>query len=108
MFYKYYDTNTLGSVTIKNGEDSPIKDVTVSFFVKQYMDAPKECARIGEIGQGQVKEVPLYALFNPAILTATEPTKAQAMITVSYRYVERTQEAAAAVTATINHRNGMT
>lgn len=108
VFYKYYDTNTLGSVKIKNGEDGPIRDVVVTFYVKQYMDAAKECARIPEIAAGATRDVPLYALFDSAILGVLEPTKAQAVIAVSYRYSDRPAEMSVSASSAINHRNGMT
>ena len=46
VFYKYYNSNPLGSAKLRNGEDGPIEDVHVSVYIKQYMDAPKECAVI--------------------------------------------------------------
>ncbi len=107
VFYKYYDANSLGSVRIRNGEEGPIRDVRVSFFVKQYMDAPKECAAIAELRKGEERELPLYALFSRSILSILEPTKAQAEIRVSYRYAERPAEAGAAAALSLNHRNAM-
>jgi tetratricopeptide (TPR) repeat protein len=108
VFYKYYNDNTIGSVKIRNGEDGPISNVRVSFFVRQYMDAPKECALITELKAGEEREVPLFALFSRTILSILEPTKAQAEVSVSYSYSEREREAKTASVTTINHRNGMT
>jgi tetratricopeptide (TPR) repeat protein len=108
VFYKYYNDNRIGSVTIWNGEDGPVRNVRVSFFVPQYMDAAKECAVIPELKKGESREVPLYALFTRSILGVLEPTKAQAQISVSYSYSERDREAKSTSVAAINHRNGMT
>ncbi len=108
VFYKFYNDNKVGSARIRNGEDGPVRNVKVTFFVKQYMDAPKECAIIPELKQGEVREVPLYALFTRSILSVLEPTKAQASIEVSYSYVESQRDASAVSVAAINHRNGMT
>jgi hypothetical protein len=107
-FYKYYNDNKIGSVKIWNGEDGPVRNVRVSFIVKQYMDAAKECAVIPELKRGEERAVDLYALFNRSILGVLEPTKAQAEISVSYTYSERDRQAASASVTTINHRNGMT
>lgn len=108
VFYKYYDANPLGSLSVKNGEDGPITDLRVSFFVKQYMDAPTECAVIPAVKRGESVSVVLHALFNRAILGVLEPTKAQAEIVVTYRYAGRTVETRTAMAAVVNHRNGMT
>jgi hypothetical protein len=107
-FYKYYNDNRIGSVKIRNAEDGPVRNVRVSFIVRQYMDAPKECAVIAELKQGEEREVPLYALFTRSILGVLEATKAQAEISVTYTYSERDREAASSSVSTINHRNGMT
>jgi tetratricopeptide (TPR) repeat protein len=84
IFRSRYDQSALGSVTIVNTDVKPVKKVRLTFFMKQYMDAPKECAFIPEIGPGETAVVPLYALFNDRILNVTEPTKASAEIVASY------------------------
>ncbi len=108
VFYKFYNDNKVGSARIKNNENGPIQNVKVTFFVKQYMDAPKECAAIPVLKQGEELEIPLYALFNRSILGVLEPTKAQAEIAVSYTYVESGREVKSDSVASITHRNGMT
>ena len=108
VFYKYYNDNKVGTAKIRNGEDGPIRNVKVSFYVKQYMDASKECAVIPEMKKGEVREVPLYALFTRSILSVLEPTKAQAEIGITYTYDESVRETSNADVASINHRNGMT
>jgi len=108
VFYKYYDDHALGSLLLRNGEDGPIEDVRVSFFVRQYMEAPTECIAIPEMKRGESSKVVLHALFNRSILSVLEETKAQAEIVVTYRYAGRQTEAKASVAAIVNHRNGMT
>jgi len=108
VFYKYYNDNKLGSAKIKNNENGPIQNVKVSFYVKQYMDAPKECATIPVIEKGKEVEVPLYALFNRSILGVLEPTKAQAEIEVRYTYVDSKRDTKTEAVSSVSHRNGMT
>ncbi len=108
VFYKYYNDNKVGSVKIKNNENGPIQNVRVTFYVKQYMDAPKECAVIPVIEQGKEVEVPLFALFNRSVLGILEPTKAQAEIEVTYKYVDSSRNHKTDGVASITHRNGMT
>jgi tetratricopeptide (TPR) repeat protein len=108
VFYKYYDDHALGSLLLRNGEDGPIEDIRVSFFVKQYMEAPTECVSIPAMKRGESSRVELHALFSRSILSVLEATKAQAEIVVTYRYAGRQTEARTSVAAIVNHRNGMT
>ena len=105
VFYKHYDANPLGSATIVNEEGGAIRDVRVSVFSPQYMDAPKLCASIPAMARRERAVVDLYALFNRQILTALEATKAQLQVIVEYEYAGRGKQAKAAETVTVNHRN---
>ncbi|GAB1483385.1 hypothetical protein MASR2M78_22010 [Treponema sp.] len=108
VFYKYYDSNPIGSVRFRNGEASTIQNVTVSLFIKQYMDSPKICTVINELGRGKEVEIPLYALFNRSVLSILEATKSQVEISISYTLASSTQKSTQTASATINHRNAMT
>lgn len=78
----YYDEHPLGTVKIVNTGKVAAHDVKVSFIIRQYMDAPKECAQIAAIQPGQSVEVNLFGLFNDSILAVTEATKASAEVSV--------------------------
>jgi len=80
IFRSYYDDNAVGTVRIANPGRRAVSGVKVSFFVRQYMDAPKECAVIERLAPGQEAEVALLGLFNDRILSVTEPTKVSAEI----------------------------
>jgi len=105
VFYKYYDENSLGTLTLHNIEGGAIKNVRVTVFVPQYMDAPKECATIPVIQRGESVTVDLYALFTRQILTVLEPTKAQAQIGISYEYAGGEKSTSVSTVIEINHRN---
>ena len=108
VFYKHYDTNPLGTVTLVNEEGGSIQDVHVSLFAPQYMDAPKISLVIPSMKRGERKTVDLYALFTRQILSTLEPTKAQIQVSVGYEYSGARKEAKTAVTVVINHRNAST
>ncbi len=59
VFYKYYDENDFGKVSIQNLENGNINNVKVSFFVKQYMAQPKVCASYNTIPRNGTKEIPV-------------------------------------------------
>ncbi len=101
----YYDQNPVGTAKIANTSKETASDVRVSFIVKQYMDAPKECAVIGKLEPGASIEVPLYALFNDRILDVTEATKVAGEVSVEYG-VDVSQSRA--TTVLVNDRNALT
>jgi tetratricopeptide (TPR) repeat protein len=84
IFRAYYDSHALGSVTIVNASKEPVSSLRLSLFIKQYMDAPKDCASLARLGPGESATLPLNAVFNDSILGVTEATKAAAEIVVSY------------------------
>ncbi len=108
IFHAYYDDHPLGSFTLKNNETSPVVDMSVSFFIRQYMDAPKECAIIPMLQAGEERNVELFALFKNSILEVTEGTKAAAEITVKYNLAGKEQMLAKSETIRIYDRNAMT
>ena len=84
IFRSYYDENPVGTVTITNSGKKPATNVRVSFLIKQYMDAAKECALIPRIEAGKSVTIPVYGLFNDKILGVTEATKVTAELGIEY------------------------
>jgi tetratricopeptide (TPR) repeat protein len=101
----WYDQNPVGSVKVTNTGKDRATNVRLSFVVKQYMDAPKECAVIDRLEPGESREVPLFALFNDRILDVTEPTKVSGEVSVEYN-VDVAQSRSA--TVLVNDRNALT
>ncbi|TFG62049.1 MAG: tetratricopeptide repeat protein [Spirochaetales bacterium] len=108
VFYKHYDDHTVGDLTLVNEEKGPVKNVTVSLFINQYMDGPKECAVIPEMKKGEIAEIPLYALFTDNVLSITEGTKVTAQLLVSYEYSKRDMSFETTETGRMYDRNAMT
>lgn len=107
IFQAYYDDHPIGRFTLMNTGKTPVTDVTVSFIVKEYMDAAKKCASIPELKAGESKSVDLYALFKAAILDITEPTKVAAEISVTYTQDGKAVSQNEAETLRIYDRNAM-
>lgn len=108
VFLKYYDSHPLGIVKLTNGTNAEIKNIRVSFFIKDYMNAEQEAKPIDSIGKGESKDVDLFALFSDRILTVTERAKAQAEITVAYTAAGSEHELKKVESLTIVDRNAMT
>jgi hypothetical protein len=108
VFYKHYDDNPLGSIVIKNEEKGTIKDVKVSFYASQYMEQPKICAVLPELGRNREAEVSLYALFTDEVLQITEGTKVNSDIRIEYTYLDEVRTFDLAETLRMYDRNAMT
>jgi tetratricopeptide repeat protein len=108
VFYKFYDDNPFGKISIENRENGRIENVKVSFFIKQYMSQPKVCGTFNSIPRNGIKEIPIVALFNEDILKITEATKVSADIIVEYDYISANFKKTRTETLRLHHRNAMT
>jgi len=108
VFYKHYDDHPLGSAVIRNDENGPTKNVSVSFFVSQYMEKPKECAVIEGLKMGEEERVSLYALFTDQVFTVTEGSKVTADVRVSNTYADKEMTKLASQRLRLYDRNAMT
>ena len=107
LFYGYYDKNPAGTIAIRNTSPGPVQDVTVSFYVKQFMDAPKLCGAYKELTRNEEKTIPVFALFSNTIFGVTEQTMVAGVIEIGYKYLGTEMKSSYPVTVTINNRNGM-
>ncbi len=108
VFFKYYDSNPLGTATIQNQENGPISGVKVSLFVNQYMEKPKLCGTLKELKRLQEVTVPLYSLFTDRILAVTEGTKVSAELIVEYTYLGKELRQTQVESLRVYDRNAMT
>ncbi len=108
VFHAYYDDHAIGKVTIHNASKKPVENVRLSLFIRQYMDAPKECGSVAAIEAGKSVDLPLYALFRNTILDVTEATKVQAELGLSWKQDGEEVTRSQAATLALENRNGMT
>jgi tetratricopeptide (TPR) repeat protein len=108
IFYKHYNDQPIGTVQITNHLSVPISNVKVQFFVKNYMDEPKEVEVQGTLSPESSQQVDVLALFNNSMLNITEGTKAAAQLVISYEAGGQVFEDKKIVTVDILGRNAMT
>jgi hypothetical protein len=108
VFYKYYDDHPVGTVTVRNKENRAIQDVRVSYYVKQFMDSPKQSEPIREMKKDEQRAVDLLGLFADSILRITEGTKVAADITVQYVLAGEDRSVTVTATQEVYYRNAMT
>ena len=108
ILYEYYSENPFGSLSIKNTERNTINNLTVSFYVDQYMEQPMECAVIPSLKSGQIADVDLKALFTTGVLNLTDTSKVATEIIISYELLGRKITYSTPQTMKIYGRNSMT
>lgn len=84
VFRKYYDDHPIGRMQVTNVVSTPIRNLTVTFFIKEYMDTPKRCAEIKELKPTESATIDLYALLTDRILEVTEATKVAVELVIEY------------------------
>jgi len=108
LFYTYYDKNQAGTLALKNTSPGPIQDVTVSLFVKEYMEQPKNFWSAPALDRNQEVSAPIFALFDQRIFDVTTETKVAGEVVVAYKYLGKEGTTRVPVTVTINNRNALT
>ena len=108
VLYKYYDDNSLGPISLNNQEKGAINNVKASLYIENYMDNPKECVLIQKMEKGEVRHIPLFALFNDSVLDITEGTKVQTEIIVEYEYLNDDLSTSSSKSVSLYDRNAMT
>lgn len=84
VFHKFYDDHPIGTAVLHNWEKTPVQNVKVSVWIKEYMNDPKEVAGPAAIESGQDATVDLFALLKKDVLGNTEDTKVAASLAVKY------------------------
>lgn len=80
----YYVKHPVGRVTFTNIGRSPIRDLSVSFNQKGYMDSATQSAKMSELAPGATTTVELFASFNSQVFTTEGVTPLVGEVTVSY------------------------
>lgn len=106
--HKYYDENPIGHLQVTNVLETPLNNLTLTLFIRKYMDTPRKCLELKELKPGETKTVELNALFNDGILDVTEETKVAAEISCAYSQSGAALNATESCTVRLYGRNSMT
>ena len=105
--YKYYESQPLGTVVIKNNTKRMYRKVKVSFMIKEFMDFPTEVL-IKKVRPGQDLKVKLKPVFSNKILGVTENTPLQSEITLTYYVRGKPRKITRSFPVTLYERHAMT
>jgi tetratricopeptide (TPR) repeat protein len=107
VFYKYYDNHSIGRATLINNEKMEASNIKLTFFIRDIMDAPKECAVPPKINGKDETDIDFTMLFNENILEITESTKLTAQIDLDYEYGGKSYSTQITQTVRVHDRNAM-
>jgi hypothetical protein len=105
--YAWYEKNSIATVKITNNEPNAITDMSLTFFLEQYMNQGTLFATIPRLLPGESVEVQVTALFNESMLDLTENIDSNAFVRIDYRSLGAKRQASFAVQMPIYHRNAM-
>jgi len=108
VLYKYYEQNPLGYITLKNNEKSTIKNLSIQFFVKDFMAQPRTVYRASEVLRDAEIKVPIRTLFNSSILDLTSATKVTAEFQMTYTLNGEELESSHTESLRVFNRNNIT
>jgi tetratricopeptide (TPR) repeat protein len=108
ILYQHYDQGPFGKITLENSGSETLTNVRLSFFINNYMDAPRPFARFDRVGRGESVEAELLALFNNRILSVTEGERVAADITIEYLSIKQSYTQTMQETLQIHNRNALT
>jgi tetratricopeptide (TPR) repeat protein len=107
VLYSWYENNSFAKVKVTNQEEGSITDVTVSFYLPQYMTQENTCVHKDTVERGESFDANLTAFFNERMLELTERVDTQALVKVSYRFLGQMREHEFPVTIPVYNRNSM-
>ncbi|MCK5570812.1 MAG: hypothetical protein KAJ15_13915, partial [Spirochaetes bacterium] len=107
VFYKYYDEHPIGKAVLFNSGTTPVEDIKVSLFIRQYMDDPKNCPAPDRLDSGAKKEIELYSLFTEKVLEISEGDKVSVKITVEYSSEGKKYKKEYLDTVSLHNRNAI-
>ena len=84
VFYKYYDDHPIGTLVLHNSEKSPMQQVKIGVWIKEYMTDAREVLGPAKLDPGQEASIDLFALLKKDILSNTEDTKVTANLSIKY------------------------
>jgi len=87
VFFSRYNDNPFGAITFVNNEKNKIEAVEVQVFVEKYMANPKTIGKYDVLAIGEEVSIPLTAFFSDSILENLTSSKADLVVSVSYKNI---------------------
>lgn len=108
VLFARYETDGIGSLTLRNLGERAAEGIEVSVFVRQYMDAPQAVDAPVSLAPGEDGEVRLSVLLNERLLEVTEGSRVAAELSVQYRTAGLWYRRTVTETLRLHDRNAIT
>ncbi len=108
VFYRYYDSNPMGSVTLRNQSTQTISNIELVVNIPRFMDVAQKQAAPNELAAGEEVQIPLNVLFNDGLLGVTEGTRVAGEFRVAYDIGDASESYEVDAPLNIADRNAMT
>lgn len=103
-----YASNPAGLVTIKNTGDSAIKNVSVTSYVRKYMDFPSKGNTVASIAPGEEGTLDISTVLNKSVLKVSENTVLQMQFTINWEEDGKANSFALTRPVTLYKKSAMT
>ncbi|MCL2805966.1 MAG: hypothetical protein FWD26_08515 [Treponema sp.] len=107
-FMQTYQSQRIGTVTLRNNENAEIRNVRLFFRAPGYTASEFPCGEVSIIPRGRRVQLPLLADFSPDILRFTDSGRIMGELVVRYRFLGQERESVRAITVATNNRNKVT
>lgn len=79
-----YTSQPSGYITVKNKGDTPLSNISVTSFLRSYMDFATEGAVVSSLAPGEETVLEVKTILNKKILTVNEDTNVQMQFTLNW------------------------
>lgn len=104
---QYYRNQPIGSISVKNPHDEPVKQLKASVFIKKYMDFPTETEAIPSVAADETVGIDLYLILNTSVFELQEDLPVQVEITLDYAIQNSSQQQKKNASITIYRRTAL-
>jgi len=107
-FMQAYQSNSIGSVTLRNYESAEIRNVRLFFRADGYTTSEFPCGSVSVLPRGRSVQMPLHADFSSEILSFTDSGRVIGELVIRYTFLGKQQETVQAISIATHSRNMVT
>jgi len=108
VLYTWYRGHPLGNLVFTNTGDKPLTDLHGQLVVQEFMTDPTRQTVPDRLDPGRELSLPVFGLFNDALLSVTERTVVSGRLEITYRIDEKPIRQDFILTFTVADRNAVT
>ncbi|MEE3313870.1 MAG: hypothetical protein VZR56_06915 [Treponema sp.] len=103
-----YATDPAGYITVKNNGSSTLKNISVTAYVRKYMDFPSKGGEIKTLRPGEQDDIAINTVLNKKVLQVSENTVLQMQFTISWEEEGKSKSLSITRPVTLYKKSAMT